>query len=302
MKSNINGILGVYKPKDITSFQVVNTLKKILKVKKIGHTGTLDPKAEGLLVICIGEATKISNYIMHTKKKYKAEILFGIETDTYDVEGKILKKEECKDLENRIREVIPKFIGEIEQIPPMYSAISYKGKRLYELAREGKTIERKHRKVTIYKFEFLNYSEKGHPIGTFFIECSKGTYIRSLAYDLGREIGCPAVLYSLIRKGVGDISLDQAYTMEEIQKLHKDGKLSDVVIDIKNALPHFMHIDITPEEESKIRHGQFIRLDKNLKFTKGMGLALNIEKPVAIGEIKKIKDLYFFYPKRIFNI
>ncbi len=302
MKSNINGILNVYKPTGISSFQVISTLKKALKVKKMGHTGTLDPKAEGLLVICIGEATKIANYIMHAKKRYKAEILFGIETDTQDMEGKILRENECKNLKDKIRRAIPKFIGEIEQIPPMYSAISYKGKRLYELAREGKTVERKHRKVIIYKFEFLDYREKDYPIGTFFIECSKGTYIRSLAYDLGREIGCPAVLYSLTREGVGDFSLDQAYTIEEIRKLYKDDKLEEIIIDIKNALPHFIHIDITSDEELRIRRGQFIQLSRNFKSNRGMALALNKDRPVAIGEIREKGNLYFFYPKRVFHI
>ncbi len=305
MKNKIDGIINVYKPRGLTSFQVVSKLREMLDIRKIGHTGTLDPEAEGVLVVCVGEATKIAQILTKTRKVYEARIVFGIETDTWDMEGKVVKEKVCKDLKDKITAILSDFIGEIEQIPPMYSAISYKGRKLYKLAREGKTIERTPRKVNIYNIKFLDYQEEKHPKALFQIDCSSGTYIRSLAYDLGRKIDCPSSLYSLIRKKVGNFLLENAYTLEEISKYIENGKIGEFLISIKDVFPLSNTLSIEKGEMEKIRKGQYIWLDKERIERKNISnpiLSLYNTIPVALGEIKERGDRYFFYPKRVFNI
>ncbi len=305
MKNKINGVINIYKPRGLTSFQVVSKLRKILNIRKIGHTGTLDPEAEGVLVVCIGEATKIAQILTNTKKVYEAEVVFGIETDTWDMEGKIVREKECRNLKDKILNTLSDFIGEINQIPPMYSAISYKGKRLYKLAREGKNIERKPRKVRIYKIDFLDYREDKYPTASFQIECGSGTYIRSFAYDLGRKIDCPASLFSLVRKEVGDFSIKNAHTLDEISKYIKEGKIGEFLIPIKDAFPSPNVLSINDKEKEKVKKGQYILVSEDrLRDTNILEpiILLYNETPIAFGKIEKRKDRYLFYPKRVFNI
>ncbi len=307
MKNSIHGVINLYKPKGPTSFQVISKLKKILNVKKVGHTGTLDPQAEGVLVVCVGEATKIAQIITGARKVYRADILFGLKTNTWDMEGEITDKRPCSNIKDKIKDALLFFQGEIEQIPPMYSAISYKGKRLYKLAREGKEIERKPRKVTIYNIEFLEYKENEYPHGTFLIECTSGTYIRSIAYDLGEKIGCPSVLFSLTRERVGAFSVEDALTLEEIDSLYKSGKIDKFLLSIKDALSFTFlvdFLDINEEEKNRIKNGQYISVS-NIKvkdFSKPIVLALHKEVPIAIGFLQQKNDITIFRPRRIFNI
>ena len=183
----INGVVNVYKPQNISSNQVVVKIKKFLGIKKVGHTGTLDPLACGVLPICIGNATKISDYLINKDKKYVVRLKFGILTDTYDCEGKILEKDtEFKVDPHEVKTVLESFIGEYEQVPPIYSAVKVDGKRAYELARQGMNFELKARKVKIYSIE--NIEIKDDECG-FVVECSKGTYVRSLCRDIGDKLG-----------------------------------------------------------------------------------------------------------------
>lgn len=304
-RKNIDGLINVYKPKGRTSFYVVNKLKKELNVKKIGHTGTLDPLAEGVLVVCIGEATKIAGIISDSKKTYYAKVLFGIETETYDMEGNVIREKECKDISKNIEDILGEFIGEISQVPPMYSAVSYKGERLYKIARRGETIERKPRKVKIYKLSFLDYKEiNKYAEISLLIECSKGTYIRSLAHDIGKRIGCPAVLSYLRREKVGNFSIENSLTIDEIVRLNNNKQLNERIIGIKDALSNFIHINVDIEDKDRIRNGQSIYLPYSKDLLKeGFGLVLCKDIPIAIGKIeKKNKNEYLFRPKRIFNI
>ena len=192
-----SGIINVYKEAGYTSFDVVAKLRGILHIKKIGHTGTLDPDAVGVLPICIGKATKVCDMLTNTDKTYVATLLMGVSTDTYDISGTILDEKEVNVTPEMVEKTIKSFIGEQDQIPPMYSAIKVNGKKLYELAREGKVIERKARRINIYNIEIIDINL---PRVKMRIDCSKGTYIRSLCNDIGEKLGC---------HGCMDIAMDR---------------------------------------------------------------------------------------------
>lgn len=212
----MNGVINVYKPSGITSFDVVRTIKRLSKTKKVGHTGTLDPMASGVLPICIGNATKIVDYIMQNHKVYKATLKLGVTTDTYDREGKILSESELNNITNKhIEEVIKGFIGDIEQIPPMYSALKVNGKRLYELARKGIEIERQKRKITIYD---INIETIDIPYVKFTVKCSKGTYIRSLCYDIGDILKVGGAMWDLERVETGTFSIENSIALEDLSE------------------------------------------------------------------------------------
>ncbi|MDI9481827.1 MAG: tRNA pseudouridine(55) synthase TruB [Bacillota bacterium] len=226
----MNGILLLIKPPNMTSFDVVAWLRRITGVKKIGHAGTLDPAACGLLPVCIGKAAKTTAWFSEFNKSYRVEMVLGISTDTYDNEGNILSENPVKLDNSFIESVINEFTGEIEQVPPMYSAVKVKGKRLYELARKGIEIERKPRKVTIYDINILDIKNKGsYPIVRFDVKCSKGTYIRSLCNDIGLKLGCSAHMSFLTRTGVGPFSLADAVTLEEVEKHCNAGTLESLI-------------------------------------------------------------------------
>lgn len=219
MNQILNGIICVDKPKGITSFDVVRKLKKILKEKKIGHTGTLDPLATGVMILCIGKGTKLVQDLEGKNKNYIAEFQLGFKTDTYDIEGKITEKKEFDSVSlEELENVLNLFKGEIEQEPPMYSALKQNGKRLYELARKGIVVERKKRKVNILEISVLEFDGRK---GKIHCSVSKGTYIRSLIYDMGIELGCFATMTNLQRTTVGNTELEDCYTLGEIEKLNE---------------------------------------------------------------------------------
>jgi tRNA pseudouridine55 synthase len=217
----LEGIINVNKPSGITSFDVIRVLRKNLKEKRIGHTGTLDPLAEGVLVVCLGRATRLVQDIEGYSKVYIAGFELGYRTDTYDIEGKIVEESEKKSVtKEMLEETLKKFVGDIKQVPPMYSALKVDGQKLYDLARKGIEIERKARDIHIDFIEILEFDgTKGK------IRCgvSKGTYIRSLIDDLGKELGTFATMNSLVRERVGDSTIDNAYTLEDIERLHQGG-------------------------------------------------------------------------------
>lgn len=212
----VNGIINVYKEKGYTSFDVVAKMRGIFGQKKIGHTGTLDPDAQGVLPVCLGKATKVCDLLTDKDKVYKATILLGIQTDTLDISGKVCNKAVVNVTEQQVRDVISTFVGTIEQVPPMYSALKVNGKKLYELAREGKTIERKARKVSIYD---ITIDEICLPEVVMTVSCSKGTYIRSLCDDIGTKLGCYGCMKDLLRTKVACFDIGDAYKISEIEKL-----------------------------------------------------------------------------------
>ena len=207
------GFLSVYKPVGKTSHDVVAYFRKLLKIKKIGHTGTLDPLAEGVLPICIGNSTRLIEYLPDDKA-YLAFVQFGKATDSYDIEGNVIFQSDKKVAKEDVEQALKKFEGDIEQLPPIYSAIKVNGKKLYEYAREGKSVEIKPRKVTIYKIELKNF-DYDNQVAQVYVECSKGTYIRSIANDLGQVLGCGGYLTRLIRTKAGKFLLENSKKMED---------------------------------------------------------------------------------------
>lgn len=205
--------MSVYKPVGKTSHDVVAYFRKLLKIKKIGHTGTLDPFAEGVLPICIGNSTRLIEYLPDDKA-YLAFVQFGKATDSYDIEGNVIFQSDKKVAKEDVEQALKKFEGDIEQLPPIYSAIKVNGKKLYEYAREGKSVEIKPRKVTIYKIELKNF-DYDNQVAQVYVECSKGTYIRSIANDLGQVLGCGGYLTRLIRTKAGKFLLENSKKMED---------------------------------------------------------------------------------------
>lgn len=212
----MEGIYNINKPIDWTSFDVVAKLRNITGIKKIGHAGTLDPKAEGVLIVCIGRKyTKQISEIQATRKQYLVGMQLGIVTDTYDSEGNIVSQESVTLDKDRLSEVISHYVGQIEQLPPMFSAVHHNGKRLYELARKGIEVERKPRSINIQNIEVKGIEESENPIVSMLVTCSTGTYIRSLCHDIGQELGCGAYASSIKRTMVGDYHIEDSQTIEE---------------------------------------------------------------------------------------
>ncbi|MCI6466861.1 MAG: tRNA pseudouridine(55) synthase TruB [Faecalicatena sp.] len=226
----INGVINIYKEKGFTSHDVVAKLRGIVGQKKIGHTGTLDPDAEGVLPVCLGRATKLCDMLTDKDKTYEAVLLFGKTTDTQDISGTVLEEKDTSLLTvEKIEECIRAYIGEYEQVPPMYSALKVNGKKLYELAREGKEVERKARKVQIYDIQIKKIEI---PRVTMEVTCSKGTYIRTLCHDIGRDLGTGACMEELLRTRVSRFDFKDSLRLSEIEALKKAGKLMEIVMPV----------------------------------------------------------------------
>ncbi len=224
----MDGLINVLKPPGITSHDVVLYLRKLFHTQKVGHTGTLDPGAAGVLPICLGQGTRVAEYMMEKPKRYRGEMVIGIRTETFDAGGKVTFRHAPVQVEPRqIEEIFKSLTGEIKQVPPMVSAVHCQGKRLYELARQGKTVERKPRKVTVYSFEILRVdNQHPYPRILFDIECSKGTYVRSICAEVGERLTFGAYLSFLIRTASGPFHLEKAFTLEEIKELWEKGDCS----------------------------------------------------------------------------
>ena len=249
----MDGIINVFKPKGISSFQVVRAVRFISGEKKVGHTGTLDPLASGVLPICLGKGTKIIEYIMENQKVYKATLKLGEETDTYDLEGTVINSKEVGEIPlSEVEKVLKSYIGEINQIPPMYSALKVDGKRLYELARKGIEVEREARKITIYDIELLKYDK---PFITIRVKCSKGTYIRSLCKDIGDSLKCGAVMTELVREGSGVFNTENSV---ELDSLTKDN-FNNYLISLDDALKTYEKISVNDKFFKLLLNGVSIK-------------------------------------------
>ncbi|MDE6003905.1 MAG: tRNA pseudouridine(55) synthase TruB [Oscillospiraceae bacterium] len=257
MNSNLNGILCVDKPVGFTSFDVIAKLRGILKMKRLGHAGTLDPMATGVLPVFVGYATKACGILPNEDKKYIAEFQLGKVSDTQDSTGKILEINNFSGItEQDILNSIP--TGEIMQIPPMYSAVSVNGKRLYELAREGKEIERQARAVFIKFISCVNFnSETG--TGILEIHCGKGTYVRTLIHDMGQRLGCGAVMTNLRRSFASGFDLNSCYSLEEIQEFADKNNISNIIIPIEKAFSSLPVINLNEKQTKLYRNG--VKLD-----------------------------------------
>ena len=249
----IHGIINVYKEKGFTSHDVVAKLRGIVGQKKIGHTGTLDPDATGVLPVCLGKATKLCDLLTDKNKTYEAVLLLGKTTDTQDITGEVLEEKSTEALtEEKVREAIEGFIGDYEQIPPMYSALKVNGKKLYELAREGKVIERKARPVKILDIQIL---EIDLPKVRMEVSCSKGTYIRTLCHDIGEKLGCGGCMESLIRTRVSTFRIEDAKTLDEIETLKQEGKLAELLVPIDAMFPFYPKITVKDDWKAFAKNG-----------------------------------------------
>ena len=273
----MDGIWNIRKEKGFTSHDVVAVVRKILHTKKVGHTGTLDPDAEGVLPICVGKATKLSEIIMDGTKVYRAMVRLGITTKTEDASGEVVEQNEVHWDADAIREATQQFVGEIAQVPPMYSAIKVHGKKLYELAREGKEIARKARTVTIYGIQICRFL----PPDRFEMEiaCSKGTYIRTLCSDIGVKLGCGAHMESLIRTRTGTFRLEDAITLEELKTLAEEGKAEEAMLSMEAALTGYPRITVSAASTKLLYHGA--------KIYQGY---YHCEQPLSAGTVAAVFD------------
>lgn len=243
-----NGVINIYKERGFTSHDVVAKLRGILKQKKIGHTGTLDPEAEGVLPVCLGKGTKLCDMLTDHDKTYEAVMLLGQSTDTQDTTGKVLKTAEVCVTEEQVRAAILGFVGSYEQIPPMYSALKVNGQKLCDLARAGKEVERKSRTVEIHSIEIL---EMRLPRVRMSVSCSKGTYIRTLCHDIGEKLGCHGCMEKLTRTKVGQFLISDSLTLSQVEKLRDEGRLSEVILPVDRVFDSFPAV-ILKEESGRL--------------------------------------------------
>jgi len=249
----MDGVIVIRKEKGFTSHDVVAKLRGILHMKKIGHTGTLDPDAEGVLPVALGKATRLVDMITDKEKTYEAVMRLGVVTDTQDMSGTVLSQTtELSVTEEELCTVVSSFVGDYMQVPPMYSALKVNGKKLYELAREGKTVERKPRPVHFYEIEILDIS---FPLVRFRVTCSKGTYIRTLCHDIGEKLGCGAAMESLLRTKVGRFTLDDAITLAQTEEAVQKGTIESKILGIEEILAEYPRVCCTKEGDRLLANG-----------------------------------------------
>lgn len=258
---DINGIIVINKPKEYTSHDVVAKVKKILNIKKVGHTGTLDPNATGVLPLLLNTGTKLSKYLIEHDKEYEVTLELGIKTDTADIEGNVIKKEEVNwEKLNDIEETLNTFLGEQTQIPPIYSAIKVNGKKLYEYARSGQNINIEPRNIQIYKIELQKIDKEKNEIN-FRVHCSKGTYIRSLCEDIAQRLGTIGYMKELKRTKVGNFTISEAVKIEEIEN-NKEQIIKEKLISIEKFFESKESIKLNKKQLDKFLNGVKIRIDK----------------------------------------
>lgn len=253
----LNGIMLIDKPCDWTSHDVVGKLRGILHERRIGHSGTLDPMATGLLVVFVGRATRAVEFAEADSKEYLAGLRLGISTDTQDITGNTLKSSNSLPSKAELEQALSAFKGEISQIPPMYSAIKVGGRKLYELARRGESVERKPRRVTIDKLDIIGENEGNYVLD---VVCSKGTYIRTLCNDIGDSLGCGGCMSSLRRVKAGAFSIEKAHTIDEIQAAADNGGLDEIIIPVDRLFSAYPELTVRDTAEKKLRNGNVIKL------------------------------------------
>jgi tRNA pseudouridine55 synthase len=292
-RRNIHGILLLDKRLGVSSNWALQEVKRLFNANKAGHTGSLDPLATGLLPICFGEATKVSGVMLDDNKRYQVIVQLGIKTDTGDLEGAVIDTKPVPELSlDEIKTTLERFTGAIDQIPPMYSALKHNGKKLYELARDGKTVERKARRISIFELKLLNASKDSLALEVY---CSKGTYIRSLAEDIGEAIGCGATVKALRRIQSGNFSIGQAKSLEALQKM--DGQqLMATLIDVDIPLKSLPSVQLTNQQAISIKYGQALELTEE---SQGSVRMYNAGEFLGLGEMRLDGKLF---PKKIFHL
>jgi len=253
----LDGILNINKPEGMTSHDVVAQVRRSSGQRKAGHAGTLDPLASGVLLVCLGEATRVAEYLMGGDKVYLARIRLGITTDTYDAEGRISGQAAVTVTREQVEQELRTFVGHLEQTPPMYSALKHEGTSLYRLARQGQTVDRAPRPVEIYALDLIEWAP---PAVQVRVHCSKGTYIRSLAHDLGQRLGCGAHLAGLVRESSGAFRLEQAILLAEMEEAFAAGRGAELLRPLDSALQAFPAVTVDRATARGIAHGQRVEL------------------------------------------
>ncbi len=259
----MDGIINVLKPPGMTSFDVVALLRGITGIRKVGHAGTLDPMAAGVLPVCAGRATKAVEFLADKEKLYRTELTLGIATDTQDTTGRILSSSTPDATDNQIEEAISSFEGKYNQLPPMHSAIRIDGKRLYELAREGVEIERKKREVEIYSVKVIHIDRTDGVKVLIDVHCSKGTYIRTLCADIGERLGCGGCMSFLLRLRAGPFDILDSVTLEELARRREEGTIKEIVAGVDRIFSNLENYVLDEETERKFRNGMHIPLRNN---------------------------------------
>lgn len=278
----MDGVLLVHKPAGMTSHDVVNRIRKIFHTKKVGHCGTLDPEATGVLVLCIGKATKALQFLMSETKEYQATLVLGQATDTYDASGQVVDQKPFQGVFN-VDNVLQSFAGLQEQLPPMYSAIKVNGKKLYEYARNHEKVEVQPRSIVIHRIELIDQHDQ---FIIFRVQCSKGTYIRSLCVDIGQKLGYPAHMQKLVRLASGHFRLENCFSLEDIEQGHYH------MLSLEEAFQHFEHYVV--EDAQIVYHGKKIKsdIDHQVVVCNQEGQVLAVYGPDGTGYLKSIRGLF----------
>lgn len=300
------GVLLLLKPSGMTAHDIVDFVRKQLKIKRVGHTGTLDPLASGLMVLCLGRATRLAEFLSGLDKVYRFEMVLGVATKTQDAEGEI---EEIRPTEEvtveQLKEVLERFVGEIEQVPPMLSAVRYQGKRLYELARKGIEVERPPRKVHIYRLTLLEWWDKPVKRALIEVHCSRGTYIRTLASDIGKALGCGAYQHFLVRTQVGPFKSEQALTLEEFAEAVSRNEWEHHILPLDQSLPMLPALVLTRLEAQRMLNGMESVIGTiwgypNLNEDELVRLYDQDRRFLGVGIVRRQGNLWVCQPHKIF--
>jgi tRNA pseudouridine55 synthase len=309
----VEGVLPIWKPVNYTSHDVVAKARRILGLKRIGHTGTLDPMVTGVLPLCLGKATRLVEYIQELPKEYEAKLIVGYATDTEDATGQVIERADNVSLElAEVERVIHSFVGAIEQVPPMYSAVKVDGKRLYELARNGETVERKSRQVHIHAIHIISSNlNKTEPEIVIRVQCSKGTYIRTLCADIGRALGYPAVMAELVRTGTGGMTREQCVTLEELEEAKRQGEaaLKALIVPSDSAISFIPEVHVNESMAVSALQGKKLYLAKEInkelperQLPDGMSALMRVYSPAGafLGLFRLQEDGLTLIPEKVF--
>lgn len=286
----MGSVINFFKPRGMTSHDAVYFFRRLLKTKKVGHTGTLDPNATGVLPICIGKATRISEYLLNVDKEYIGELTLGLGTDTQDSDGKVILTSSKTVSEEDINSVFNEFQGRIQQLPPMYSALKHKGKRLYEYAREGIEVDREPREININKLEILNNYNNKEII--FYTKCSRGTYIRTLCHDIGQELGSYGYMSHLIRVGVGNFKINNAYGMDTLMDMTEE-EIYRAMTSIDDAISHLNKIELPKTYYKNLINGMSIEVKDKQNNLEEILRVYSDNKFIGIGRLISINESIF---------
>lgn len=252
----MHGVLNINKPSGPTSHDIVAFVRRTARIKRVGHAGTLDPLASGVLLVCIGQATRVVEYLVDWPKSYRATAVFGVGTDTEDSTGAVIAETDASGVTRQgLESVLPRFVGKLMQVPPMVSAVHHEGKRLYELARAGKVVEREAREVEVYAIRLIDFVAGDRPVAVLDIDCSKGTYVRTLCADIGRALGTGGHMSALVRTAVGRFHVEDALVPEDVESLEAEDRLREAMHPMDEVLSDMPSAEVNQQQADKVAHG-----------------------------------------------